>query len=226
VTKGISVLSGGEKTRVAIARMLVRPANLLLMDEPTNHLDIPSREVLTDALDAYEGTLCFITHDRTLIREIANKIIQVRDGQVTVFPGSYDDYLWRNRSPNGQAEMTETRPRIGQLHQPSMTARKRQRKALEGQLRNEYYRAISPVRARITEIEQEMAANTGRIEEIEAIMSDPSHYKDSRNVVAVNREYVTLREKVATLTAEWEGLMGDAERIDLDYRRRREESAG
>jgi len=226
VTKRISVLSGGEKTRVAIAKMLVRPANLLLMDEPTNHLDIPSREILTDALDAYKGTLCFITHDRTLIREIANKIIQVKDGQVMVFPGSYDDYLWRNRSPNGQAEMTETQPRIGQLRQPSMTVRKRQRKALEGELRNEYYRAISPVRARITEIEQEMTANTGRIEEIEAMMCDPSHYKDSQNVVAVNREYKTLKEEVARLTAEWEGLIGDAERIDLDYRRRREELAG
>ena len=223
VTKRISVLSGGEKTRIAIARMLVRPANLLLMDEPTNHLDIASREILTDALDSYKGTLCFITHDRTLIREVANKIIQVRDGQVMVFPGSYDDYLWRDRSPGGQAETMETQPRIGQLRQPPTTVRKRQRKALEGRLRNEYYRAISPVRERITEIEQEMAGNTGRIEEIEAIMADPSHYKDSCNVVAVNREYMTLREKVATLTAEWEGLMGEAERIDLDYRRRREE---
>jgi len=219
------VLSGGEKTRVAIARMLVRPANLLLMDEPTNHLDIASREILTDALDAYKGTLCFITHDRTLIREIANKIIQVKDGQVTVFPGNYDDYLWHNRSPDGQAEMMETQPGIEQLRQPPTALRKRRRKALEGQLRNEYYRAISPVRERVTEIEQEMAVNTGRIEEIEAIMADPSHYKDSRNVVAVNREYSTLREKVAKLTAEWEGLVREAEQINLDYRRRREELA-
>jgi len=226
VTKRISVLSGGEKTRTAIGRMLVRPANLLLMDEPTNHLDIASREILTDALDAYKGTLCFITHDRTLIREIANKIIQVRDGQVTVFPGSYDDYLWRHRSPDGQVEIMETGPHIGQLRQPSTTVRRRQRKALEGQLRNEYYRAMSPVRERITQIEQEMAANTGRIAEIEAMMADPSHYKDSRNVIAVNREYMTLRENVARLTAEWEGLVSEAERIDLDYRRRREESAG
>jgi ATP-binding cassette subfamily F protein 3 len=206
--------------------MLVRPANLLLMDEPTNHLDIASREILTDALDAYKGTLCFITHDRTLIREIANKIIQVRDGRVTVFPGSYDDYLWRTRSPDGQEETAEAQPRIAQLRQPSTAVRKRQRKALEGQLRNEHYRAISPVRERIAEIEQEMAANTARIEEIEALMADPAHYKDSRNVIAVNREYKMLREKVAGLTVEWECLVGEAERIDSDYRRRREELAG
>jgi len=196
------------------------------MDEPTNHLDIASREILTDALDAYKGTLCFITHDRTLIREIANKIIQVRDGQVTVFPGNYDDYLWRNRSPGGQAETTETQPRIGQLRQPSEAVRKRQRKALEGQLRNEHYRAISPVRARIAEIEQEMTANTARIQEIEAMMADPAHYKDSANVVAVNREYAALKEKAARLTAEWEGLVNEAERIDADYRKRQEELAG
>jgi len=226
VAKRISVLSGGEKTRIAIARMLVRPANLLLMDEPTNHLDIASREILTDALDAYKGTLCFITHDRTLIREIANKIIQVRDGQVTVFTGGYDDYLWRTQSQDGQAETPEAQPRLGQLRQPSTAAGKRQRKALEGQLRNEHYRAVSPVRARIAEKEQEMAANTGRIAEIEALMADPAHYKDSRNVVAVNREYATLKEDVARLTTEWEDLQGEAERIEADYHKRREELAG
>jgi len=226
VTKKISVLSGGEKTRIAIARMLVRPANFILMDEPTNHLDIASREILTDALDAYKGTLCFITHDRTLIREIANKIIQVRDGRVTVFPGSYDDYLWQNRSPNDPAEIIENQSTTRQLHQRPTAVRKRQRKALESQLRNEHYRAMSPVRERIKEIEQEIAANTGRIEEIEVIMTDPSHYKDSQNVVAVNHEYVTLREKVARLTSEWESLIIEAERIDLDYYRRREELAG
>ncbi len=222
VTKRISVLSGGERTRIGIARMLVRPANLLLMDEPTNHLDIPSREILTDALDAYKGTLCFITHDRTLIREIANKIIQVRDGQVTVFPGSYDDYLWQSGSVDGEQETLKTRPHTKQVRQLSTAVKRRQRKAIEGQLRNEYYRAISPVRKRITEIEQEMVMNTGRIEEIETQMADPAHYRDSRNVVAVNREYRSLREKVAKLTSEWEGLVGETEQIDLDYRRRRD----
>jgi predicted nucleic acid-binding Zn-ribbon protein len=122
--------------------------------------------------------------------------------------------------------MIETQPDTGQLHQPPTAVRKRRRKALEGRLRNEYYRTISPVREHITEIEQEVAASRKRIEEIEAMMADPAHYEDSRNVVAVNREYTTLREKVARLTTEWEGLTGEAERIDLEYRRTREELAG
>jgi len=223
VTKKISVLSGGEKTRVAIAKMLVTPANRILMDEPTNHLDIASREILTDALDAYKGTLCFITHDRTLIREIANKIIQVRNGWVTVFPGNYDDYLWQDSLTHSQTEMIESQSSIGQIRQAPTAPKKRRRKALEGQLRNEYYRAISPVRERIGEIEQEMGANKGRIEEIEARMADPSHYQDSQNIVAANREYMKLRETVAGLTAEWERLLDEAEQIDLDYRKRRED---
>jgi ATP-binding cassette subfamily F protein 3 len=110
------------------------------------------------------------------------------------------------------------------LHQAPTAPEKRRRKALESQLRNEHYRAISPVRERITEIEQEMYVNKGLIEEIEVRMADPSHYQDSQNVVAANREYMKLRERVARLTAEWEGLVDEAEQIDLDYRRRREET--
>jgi ATP-binding cassette subfamily F protein 3 len=225
IDKKISVLSGGEKTRIAIARMLVRPANLLLMDEPTNHLDITSREILTDALDAYRGTLCFITHDRTLIREIANKIIQVRDGQVTVFPGNYDEYLWHERPQGRQAEMMPARSRAMQPRRPSPEVKKRRRKVLEGELRNEHYRTIAPVRQRIAEIERELSGSTARIEEIEAMMADPAHYKDSGNVIAVNREYVALKERVTRLTFEWGDLVGEAERIGADYCQKQKELA-
>ena len=226
VTKNISVLSGGEKTRVAIARMLIRPANFLLLDEPTNHLDIPSREILTDALNAYKGTLCFITHDRMLIREIANKIIEVRDGRITVFLGSYDDYLQQSAASYAVTNTEENRSHGRQPHGLSTTVQKRRRKALEARLRNEYYRVISPINQRIAAIEQEVTVITERIKEIEPIMADPAHYEDPQNIVAVNREYAVLRKKVARLTNEWDGLTVVAERLQLEYHRAQEDLAG
>ena len=222
VTKKISVLSGGEQTRVAIARMLTRPANFLLLDEPTNHLDIPSREILTDALNNYKGTICFITHDRTLIREIANKIIEVKAGGIKVFPGNYDDYLRQSEAPVAPTSVTQTQRDFKQLDHPPGAVKIRQRKALEGQLRNEHYRAMSQVNQRIGQIEQEVSSSAERIKEIEELIADPVHYENYQNVVVVNREYLALKERVTELTAEWDKSTAEAERIELDYRRARE----
>lgn len=218
-TKHISVLSGGEKTRVAIARMLTRPANFLLLDEPTNHLDIPSREMLADALDAYKGTICFITHDRTLIREIANKIIEVRDGRIQVYPGNYDEYLQQKEAAVGDISVTATKRDLRQVKRPSDAVTNRQRKVLESHLRNEHHRVILPVNKRIAEIEHEESLSAQRIKEIEAMISDPSHYKDSQNVVAVNLEYQALSKRLKELIIEWDNLVTRAEQLKQEFRR-------
>ena len=99
VYKKAGVLSGGERTRLAVARMLLRPSNTLLLDEPTNHLDIDSKEVLLDALADYGGTLIFVSHDRYFVEKLATKIVEVGDGKATLYPGDYKSFLWsKNQS--------------------------------------------------------------------------------------------------------------------------------
>jgi len=222
VEKEVAVLSGGEKTRLAIARMLTRPANFILMDEPTNHLDIPSREILTDALEAYSGTLCFITHDRTLIREIANKIIEIRDGKIRVFTGSYDEYLEKQEPQDDKVPETLRVIRQAASSGAARKEQQRRRKIAEGNLRNEHYRAITPVKNRIAEIEEKVNMLTARINEIEGLFADPEHYKDGYKVAETNREYVTAKEQIRKLTAEWDKLTAEAERLTQEYREAKE----
>jgi ATP-binding cassette subfamily F protein 3 len=99
VYKRVGVLSGGERTRLAVARMLLRPSNTLLLDEPTNHLDLDSKDVLLDALEDYGGTLIFVSHDRYFVEKLANRIVEVGGGEAQSYPGRYEEFLWRKDHP-------------------------------------------------------------------------------------------------------------------------------
>jgi len=148
--KRIGVLSGGERNRYALARLLLRPNNLLLLDEPTNHLDIRAKDVLLPALLEFEGTMVFVSHDRYFIDRLANKVIHIEDGDVEVYPGGYEDFLWsRQRRAQDEPEQP-ARVLESEALQPARSARRDARKR-----RMNPYR-VEKIRVRISTIEDEL----------------------------------------------------------------------
>jgi ATP-binding cassette, subfamily F, member 3 len=114
----VRVLSGGERTRLAVARMLLRPANTLLLDEPTNHLDLDSKDVLLEALEDFGGTLIFVSHDRYFVDKLATKVIDIGRGDAVVYPGNYEEFLWSKRARETGAPATEGRGSRREVRRP------------------------------------------------------------------------------------------------------------
>jgi ATP-binding cassette subfamily F protein 3 len=115
IEKPVRVLSGGERTRLAVARMLLRPANTLLLDEPTNHLDLDSKDVLLEALEDFGGTLIFVSHDRYFVDKLATKVIEIGHGDASVYPGNYEEFLWSKKQRAAAATTAAAAPRAPRM---------------------------------------------------------------------------------------------------------------
>jgi ATP-binding cassette subfamily F protein 3 len=204
VDKRVRVLSGGEKARLALARMLVRPVNLLLLDEPTNHLDLRSREMLEEALNEFSGTLVLISHDRYFINRVATSVADVGGGRVLHHPGDYDEYLaWKERRAE-ERKPEEFAPEPG----PAATAReiRREERRREAEERNRLYRMRMRERDRLAPIEGEIATLEERVGELEQLQADPGVYSDPARAREVAREKAAAETRLETLYAEWEKL--------------------
>ena len=212
VDKRVSVLSGGERSRLALAKMLANPANLLCMDEPTNHLDIPSRDVLEDALVEYPGTVVLITHDRHLIRSVADVIIEVGAGTATVYPGDFEYYAERtgvDLADRGATEgVTPDRPDALAASSPAAAAPRKgaDDKRAEAERRNRVHRHTKRLRERLLVVERELVAAEAEVAELTRAMADPDSYGDAEQVRELVERHGAAKDRAAGLFDEWARL--------------------
>ncbi|MBD2753096.1 ABC-F family ATP-binding cassette domain-containing protein [Spirosoma validum] len=218
VFKKIKVLSGGEKSRVALAKVLLSQANFLLLDEPTNHLDMQSVNILIQALEQYEGTYVVVSHDRYFVSQIANKIWYIEDEQIKEYPGTYDEYEWwmEERKEGRATELPKTQPVVssapatngqslnGNGHKPS-----------NGRASDEERKEWQKNHRKLTQQAEEAETKIDQLEDrkkrLEAELADPATYGDDKLMQAKNDEYRRITAQISQLQNEWEAAMLEAE---------------
>ncbi len=195
--KPVEVLSGGERTRIALAKLLVAPVNLLCLDEPTNHLDMWSRDVLEDALEEYSGTVVLITHDRHLIRNVAGRIVEVVDGRVTNYIGDYDYYLSKTERTEAAVDRSAARP-------PSPEARGTGPKTKEQKRQEAAARAATKtLRDQVNRLERQIDTLEQELTELERTFADPDVYMSGVDVAALTKKYEAGKRRRVSLEESW-----------------------
>ena len=219
VFKPVAVLSGGEKSRLALVKLLLDPPNLLLMDEPTTHLDIGSIDALIGALGQYEGTLIFISHDVHFIRSIARTVLHIHAGTLTPYAGNYDYYVEKSRAISERAALTagstlsNAQPReANAAASPSssqsgvgLRERKEQRRA-EAELRKAGAKALRDRQKQLEQLEMRIFSLEARQKELSLELEKPETYEAGGAAMQLNRELLTVQEELERTTAEWEQL--------------------
>lgn len=215
VKKKIQVLSGGEKSRVALAKIALTPTNLLLLDEPTNHLDLKSRQVLERVLSKYTGCIMMISHDRAFIDTVANKVIHVQNGSLTVYPGNYAYYEQKRDSQNFKTDHSVPESKSDSSEDAKTSKKDLRREAAKR--RAELQSAVGPLKERLDTVEEEITKNETRIAEYDRLLADPETYKDREKSKQLSKDIAQTRIETQNLIREWEDLSEKIEELTLEF---------
>jgi ATP-binding cassette, subfamily F, member 3 len=200
VFKRIGVLSGGERNRYALLRMLLHPANFLLLDEPTNHLDMRAKDVLLKALTDYNGTVVFVSHDRYFIDKLATRVLEVGDGRVEVYPGNYEDYRWRKEGGAAELQKAVTSPAHSQPTNGNVNG--------QASKSEDSAKRLNPIKRkqmedRIHELESEINRLEDTVAECEAALQT---FVSAEETQRIAQELGTTRSELQSRMSEWEEL--------------------
>ncbi len=215
VFKKVKVLSGGEKSRLALAKMLLSPANFLIFDEPTNHLDMSSKNILQQALQQYEGTFMIVSHDRAFLDPIVNKVLEIQPGRIKTYLGNVSYYLDKKKEEADAALEDERRTTIEVSTDENQISRKEQRR-LEAEKRNELNKKIRPIKKKLEAVEKDIEKNELRKAEIEDLMAQTDFYDDNEQVKNVTLEYEEIKKTLTDLMYKWEEYSMRIEAIEQE----------
>ena len=206
IEKSVKVLSGGERNRLALAKLLLRPANLLLLDEPTNHLDLQSKQILLDSLKKYQGTIVFVSHDRYFVDALATRVLEVGNGGVESCLGNYADFLLTKQSVGDSSHSAK---RVEQHHSRSQeeeTPLDKQARIQAHSERKEQQRREQKQQKELSKVENKIENLEEQLVELEQLMADPLTYQDQEQWRQVSSDHVRLKESLDSLYQQWEKL--------------------
>ena len=219
VFKKVSVLSGGEKSRLALAKMLLSPANFLIFDEPTNHLDMSSKAVLQQALQQYEGTCMIVSHDRSFLDPIVNKVLEIKPGTIRLFLGNVSYYLDKKKeeailaSSSNEHSAKSSMVEISGADQLS----KKEKKRLEAERRNAMSKRLGPLKKKIKHVETTIENCENSLASIEATMAEDDFYNDPKQVKETSLEYEKIKNELTELMFQWEEYQQRYEHIEAEF---------
>jgi ATP-binding cassette subfamily F protein 3 len=212
VHKKVSVLSGGEKSRLALARLLVKPPNLLLMDEPTTHLDIASIDALVGALQTFDGTFIFISHDVYFIRALAQSVLHVHSGRLTPYAGNYDYYLEKSKATNERAALTSGLGDRRPLQNASPGPERKPEAPAAARKQNPA--AVKKLRIEVGRLEEEVSKLETKQNDLTAALEAPETYAEPGKAQHLNRELSVIVDQLGAATAAWERAAGELAELE------------